>query len=205
MNFDLFRKNVDELASKSRILVGIVVLLSLIISIEGWVIATQSTRIVIVPPYLSKSVKVGYASANNAYYESFGLYVAELVGNLTPGNAPYVASALGKLFSSDAYQEVKSKVMTSAEEEKADNANFSFTAKRTIWQAANSTVFVEGVLHQINSSGEVVEKLSYTFAMQVRIEAGQPVLSSFQAYPGPARTIAWLIKNAPTVKKGGTN
>ncbi|PKY11831.1 type IV conjugative transfer system protein TraE [Acidithiobacillus marinus] len=205
MNFNLFRKNVDELSSKSRILVGVVVLLSIIIAIEGWVIATQSTRVVIVPPYLNKQVRVGYADADSAYYESFGLYVAELVGNLTPGDAKYVADALGKLFGAGSYQSVKSKVMTSAEEEKADNANFTFSARKTIWQSANNTVFVEGVLHQINSSGETVEKLPYTFQMQVHIEAGQPVLSSFEPYPGPAHTIAWLMKNAPKVKAGGTN
>lgn len=205
MNLDLFRKNLDELASKSRILLGLVVLLAGIIGFEGWVIATQSTRIVIVPPYLNQSVKVGYATADDAYYESFGLYVAELVGNLTPGDAKYVAHALGKLFGADAYEQVRSKVMTSAAEERADDANFTFSAGKTIWQAANHTVFVEGVLHQINSSGETVEKLPYTFQMQVRIEAGQPVLSSFEPYPGSAHTIAWEMEHQPKKTTGGAS
>lgn len=205
MNLDLFRKNFDNLVSKNRLYAATVVVLLVIVLMQEWTIATQSTRMVIVPPYLDKAAKVGFSSADKDYYESFGLYVAELVGNLTPGSAPYVAKALGKLFGPGSYNIVKGKVLASAAEEKADGANFSFTAHRTIWQPATSTVFVEGHLHQINSSGVEVENIPYTFEMRVHIEAGQPVLSSFTDYPGPAHTIAWLLRHQTSKKKGSSS
>lgn len=197
MNLGLFRKNFDGLISKNRLFGLVIILQCIIILTQWWALVTMSSRTVIRPPFLHNTSWVGWNSASKNYYESWGDYVAELVGNLTPGSAPYVAKDLAKLFGPNSYQIVKNKVLASAAEEKADGANFSFSIKETIWQKSNKTVFVEGKLRQINSSGTMVENLPYTFQMRVHMIAGKPVLSSFTPYPGPAHTIAWEMQHMP--------
>lgn len=201
MNFSIFKKTHDSLAQNNRIYLWVIVVLAVIVLVQQWNIVTLKTRVVLEPPYLDKAVKIGYASADANYYESWGLFVAELVGNLTPGDAGYVAKNLGKLFDSGDYQIVRGKVLASAAAERADQANFFFQAKKTIWQPVNHTVFVYGILSQINNDGVTVSKVHYTFSMGVHIEAGIPVLDNFDAYEGEPHTIKWLINKGKSGEK----
>ncbi|MHB1268707.1 MAG: TraE/TraK family type IV conjugative transfer system protein, partial [Acidithiobacillus ferriphilus] len=87
MNWGLFRKTYDKLAENSRLYLFVIVALVIVILSQQWMIFTMKTQTTLVPPYLDKAVNIGYATASADYYESWGLYVAELVGNLTPGDA----------------------------------------------------------------------------------------------------------------------
>ncbi|AEM49124.1 type IV conjugative transfer system protein TraE [Acidithiobacillus ferrivorans SS3] len=193
MNWGIFRKTYDKLAENSRLYLFVIVALVIVILSQQWMIFTIKTETRLVPPYLDRAVNIGYATASAGYYESWGLYVAELVGNLTPGDATYVANSLGKLFDANDFAIVKGKVLATAAAERGDQANFFFQAKRTIWQAANKTVFVYGLLSQINNLGQTVSKVHYTFSMAVHIEGGRPVLDNFNAYQGGPHTIKWAM------------
>ena len=202
MKFEIFKKDYDGLLRNNRAFLAIIAILGVIVLMQQWSIATEKTRVVLVPPYLDKAVKVGYASADADYYESWGLYVAELMGNLTPGDAPFVEKAMGKLFGGD-YAAVKAKIAQSAAEESNANANFAFEAKSVIWQAITKTVFVHGTLRQVNGSGRTIVAKPYTFSMRVHISAGRPVLDDFHSYTGSPHTIKWKL--AHITKKGGTS
>ncbi len=193
MKFDIFRKTYDSLAQNNKGYLLVIVALVMLLMMQEWTIVMDKTRVVLEPPYLNKAATIGYASADADYYESWGLYVAELVGNLTPGDASYVANSLGKLFGASDYAIVKGKVLASAAAERADQANFFFQAQRTTWQAANKTVFVYGLLSQINNLGQTVSKVHYTFSMAVHIDGGRPVLDGFNAYQGEPHTIKWMM------------
>lgn len=201
MLLSLFRKKFDDLAQNNKMFVWVIIALVVVILGQQWSLMTERTRVVLEPPYLDKAVNIGYSTADADYYESWGLFVAELVGNLTPGDASYVAKNLGKLFDANDYSLVKGKVLASAEAEAEDQANFFFQAKRTVWQPQNKTVFVYGLLSQINSVGQTVSKIPYTFSMSVHIEAGRPVLDSFNAYQGEPHTIKWLVTNGKSKAK----
>lgn len=201
MIFSLFKKTYDSLAQNNKLYFWIIVVLSVVILGQQWSLMTERTRVVLKPPYLDTAARIGYATASKNYYESWGLFVAELVGNLTPGDAHYVADNLGKLFDASDYAIVKAKVLASAAAEREDQANFAFHVKQTIWQPANKTVFVYGNLSQINSDGETISKIPYTFSMGVHIEAGRPVLDGFDAYQGEPHTIKWLISQGKTKGK----
>ncbi len=191
----LFVKGYEALIERNRIFLWIVVAQTVVILFLGWSLMVERVRVVDTPPYLDKAVRIGYATASKDYLDSWGLYVAELVGNLSPGSASYTADALGKLFSSDDFNAVKSKVLATAQLEKADNMTFVFDARKTIWQPENRTVFVYGHLKYINDYGRQTANIPYTFSMTVHIDAGRPVLGSFESYKGEPHTIAWVLKH----------
>ncbi|MEB8475613.1 type IV conjugative transfer system protein TraE [Acidithiobacillus ferriphilus] len=197
MNLKLFSLKIDTLLKNNAVLLAVVIVLTVLLAIFGWELAMAKRETILVPPELNKAVKIGYASADADYYKSWGLYVAELVGNLTPGNAPFVADNLGRLFDAASYQKVKQAVLSSAKEEAEEQANFVFDAQNVIWQPVNDTVFVQGLLYQINPEGQMVSKQKYTFQMSVHIQAGRPVLGGFEPYVGSPHTVAWNLKHLP--------
>lgn len=201
MKFNLFKKDYDGLLRNNRAFLVVIAVLSVIALMQMWTIATENTRVVLVPPYIDKAVKIGYATADADYYESWGLYVSELMGNLTPGDAPFVEKAMGKLFASTSFEGVKSRIAQSAAEEANAGANFAFEADSVTWQSITSTVFVHGTLRQVNGAGRTVVAQPYTFSMRVHIAAGRPVLDDFHSYVGPAHTIKWKM-NHISKKKG---
>ena len=201
MRLELFKKDYEGLLRNNRAFLMVIGVLAVVVLMQQWAIVTEKTRTVLVPPYIDKAVKIGYASADADYYEAWGLYVSELMGNLTPGDAPFVEKAMGKLFSSVSYEGVKSRIAQSAAEEANADATFAFEAKSVIWQGQTGTVFVHGMLRQVNGPGRTISATPYTFSMRVHIAAGRPVLDDFHSYVGSPHTIQWKLHHI--VKKQG--
>lgn len=146
----------------------------------------------LIPPRLDQQVRVGYASADAAYYKSWGLYVAELVGNISPGNASFVADALGRLFTSSDAQHVRTQVLAEGHSLEQNGSVMYFKAKKLVYDPATATVFVTGMQRQLSPDGSALSSQQFTYQMQVQIVEGQPVLTGLVAYPGEAHTKAWL-------------
>lgn len=146
----------------------------------------------LIPPRLDQQVRVGYASADAAYYKSWGLYVAELVGNISPGNANFVAEALGRLFTSSDAQHVRTQVLAEGHSLQQNGSVMYFKAKKLVYDPDTQTVFVTGTQRQISPDGSSLSAQEFTYQMQVKIVQGQPVLTGLTAYPGSAHTKAWL-------------
>ena len=58
------------------------------------------------PPTLSETAEVSRNQATQPYLESWGLYLAELMGNVTPGNVSFIRVAIEPLLSPAVYQQV---------------------------------------------------------------------------------------------------
>ncbi len=195
MKLQLFKQRIDLLSKNNAILVVAVGALSVVVVALAWDLAVAKRETILVPPMLSKEADIGYYRADADYYKSWALYVAEMVGNLTPGNYKFVADSLGRLFDAASYEKVKNLVLSSGQETKDSGLNFVFDANKVIWQRVNHTAFVQGLLYQVNGQGNPVSKQKYTFQMTVRIEEGRPVLANLQAYVGDPHTIAWEMKH----------
>lgn len=154
-------------------------------------ISSIRSRVILLPPYINQEMKIGYASASPSFYESWGLYVSELAGNLTPGNATYVRHMLRKLLAPVPYQAVNTAILSTVAQEKTDDVVTSFVVRRTIWQPQTKTVFVYGTLHQITPAGRYVASSNQTYQMNFRIHHGQPSITLMSWYPGIPHTIQW--------------
>lgn len=150
------------------------------------------TRVVLVPPRLTRQAKIGYGSASVPYYKAWGMYVSEMLGNLTPDNEGFVAKSLLPLMDAQTYQAVKMGLQAEKDKEIEYHVTTSFDATSIIWQPLTSTIFVSGYLHQISPSGRYVSGGAQTFQMNITVENGQPVISAFEGYPGAPHTLAWI-------------
>ena len=65
-----------------------------ITSLAAW---RTERSIILVPPTLTQEVEVTRTAASREFKESWGLFLAELLGNTTPANADFLKSAIEPL------------------------------------------------------------------------------------------------------------
>ncbi|MBN6742984.1 hypothetical protein JKG47_21345 [Acidithiobacillus sp. MC6.1] len=186
------KANVVLLAAVALLTVGNIFLASDILSTD--------TRVVLVPPHLSHEARIGYGSANVSYYKAWGMYVAEMVGNLTPANTKFVVDSLVPLMGPGTFQAVKTALYAEKDQEVEYHVTTAFDATSIIWQPITSTIFVTGDLHQISPTGRYTAGGVQTYEMKIRIRQGQPVITNFQDYPGIPHTLTWIEHQHPKKK-----
>ncbi len=94
MKFDVFLKSWQgtQLENRwQRFLIAVLVLSNLLLAVAAF---SRNTVVAIQPPTLSETAEVSRNQATQPYLESWGLYLAELMGNVTPGNVSFIRVAI---------------------------------------------------------------------------------------------------------------
>lgn len=205
MKWKIFSGDWESTKKANLVLLGAVAILAVAEIFLVMDLLNTDTRVVLVPPHLTKEARIGYGSANREYYKAWGMYVAEMVGNLTPDNANFVVQSLLPLMGPRTYQTVKTGIYAEKDQEIEYHVTTSFDTSGLIWQPMTSTVFVTGTLRQISPSGRYTASGVQTFEMNIRIQEGQPVITAFQEYPGAPHTLTWVEKHpqVPAKPKAG--
>lgn len=147
----------------------------------------QDKTIVMVPPDLSDEVQISRTAANQGYIESWALYLGQLLGNVTPGNADMVRQAMGPLLSSDIYQAAMSVMERQVYEIKENRVEQRFEPRRVLYEKSSGKVFVNGFGIVQGPVGEP-ERWEKTYEFIIDIVRHQPVVRHIQLYSGKPRT-----------------
>ena len=180
--FDMRRnwsQAIRDSASKN-VLIAILSLTSLL-AVFGWV--QQDKTVVLVPPNLDERTEVSLRHASMGYKKAWALTVAQLTGNITPGNADLVLDSLGELFSPDAYRSMSLSLATQVNEIKRDSLTVSFEPRQILYEPATDKVFVTGSFKSQGASGQPIQAIR-TYEFIVDIHLGRPWISRFAPYEG---------------------
>jgi conjugal transfer pilus assembly protein TraE len=142
-------------------------------------------RIVLSPPGLDRAESVGWKSASAGYVKSFGLYVATLIGNITPGNVAFVADNLSSFVDSSIYPDVRRKLLATAESRtfKETASATKFEPMAVHYEHETNRVFVSGRMTLISAGGAGAAQ-DVTYEMTIVIKDGLPVVTSLMSYDG---------------------
>lgn len=169
------------------------ILMAISITFLTWRITHQHDRIVIVPPNLSEKAHISWSAANRQYYESFGLYVATLIGNITPKNVEFVADSVSRFMSPRIYPNVRSQLIALAKDSfvsTSTNASY-FSPRKVVFEEETSKVFVVGELVTVGFRS-VSERKPVVYEMEIHIENGLPLITGFTSYEGSEpHTLKW--------------
>ncbi len=183
MNFSEFRKSwsqaVRESASKNLVIGALVATNAL--AVVGW-FRTKET-IVLVPPSLDERMEVSASHASVGYKKAWALMVAELCGNVTPGNADLVLRTLGELLAPGTYRAIAADLATQIADIKRDSLTVSFEPRQILYEPATNKVFVTGQFASQGVSGSPISAIR-TYEMTVDIRLGRPWITSFRPYAG---------------------
>ncbi len=166
-----------------------VLLLTNFLSVWGWFSSTET--IVLVPPTLDDRVVVSADEASDGYKTAWALYVAELLGNITPGNADFVGDQISGIFAPAAFRDMSDAFLEQIAAITEDRITVEFEPREVIFEGASGKVFVYGAFRAAGPGG-APDEFNRTFEMRVDMRFGRPWITHFAAYEDLPRTIEEL-------------
>jgi len=151
-------------------------------------------RLVIIPPHLDEKAVIAWDTANKEYMESFGLYVASLVGNIQPRSANFIIEAISAFMDPRIYPEFRRQAMAIVNDPvfKSSGAIMTFLPSQIQYEAETSRVFVLGNLVTKTNNRDQQKKVIYEVGMSIK--EGRPFVTHFTSYEGTIpRTVSWHI------------
>ncbi len=164
-------------------------IVSNLVAVLGWFQSHQS--IVLVPPWLDDRVEISADDASVSYKRAWAHFVAMQMGNVSPGNADFVRSAVEGLMSPGTFRTLQQALTQQVADIKADSLTVSFEPNEILHEVATDKVFVYGRFQSEGPTGEP-HKFMRTFEMTIDIRFGRPWVMQFAVYAGEPHTQAWL-------------
>jgi conjugal transfer pilus assembly protein TraE len=207
MDFSRFGKNWDLALRNNAGLLIANVLMAVALSVTSVLAFYNRERIVLVPPRLDDKMTVAWNNAGAEYFKAFGLFVATLLGNITPANSKFVADQLSTFIEPKLYAPIRTQVLAYADDPRfARAASFNyFSPQKVAWEPATSKVFVLGTITMSSFNPQISGPYEYrtvVYEFQFSMNDGRPLIVDFNSYPGTeARTLAWIEKNQRTLER----
>lgn len=191
MQLSRFKKTWGEAlrdsATKNMVIAALI--LANIIAVFGWFQSKQT--VVLVPPGLNEEVTVSASAASAGYKKAWALYVATLLGNVTPGNADFVMETTGELLAPDVFRAIRELLAEQVRDIKDDSLTVSFEPRQVSYEPETEKVFVYGMFQSRGPSG-TPQSFTRTYEMNIDMRFGRPWITSFRPYSGLPRTVAYL-------------
>jgi len=169
----------------SRVIIIVLLVICVITLLAAW---RTERSIILVPPTLTKEVEVTRMSASSEFKESWGLFLAELLGNTTPANADFLKTAIEPLLAPDIYRSVLDAMTDQIKAIKMDRVAISFTPRHVDYETQTNKVFVSGELKsQGPSSKPDIKPRTYEFIIAIKNYG--PRLEFIDVYPDNPRTL----------------
>jgi len=150
--------------------------------------------VILVPPGLNKEVEVTRNRASAEFKQAWGLFLSELLGNITPGTVDFIRQTLAPMLASSIYQEVMEDLTRQVEEIKRNQVSLSFQPAEVLYEEETDKVFVTGRLRAQGPGSRPVDTIR-TYEFIVDINDYRPLIRHIDGYPGRPRTKEQL-KNA---------
>ena len=129
-------------------------------------------------PLMDARARIQSEHASQAFYEWWGLSLAELLGNLNPGNLPFVETHIQSLLSPQLKQQVQTTLNQQFHQLQQDQASLSFEPLNLVYEQASHTIEISG--NASLASGHQRLSGSKTFRFQLDVLHYRPVLTALQ-------------------------
>ena len=181
MNLVRFRQTWQRLVTENRFHRGLLSAL-LATNLLTLIALLQAERtVVLVPPILESQVNVARASASQEVKEAWGLFVTELLGNVTPTNAPFLRQTLEPLLSPNLRRAVAAILDDQVEALQRDRVSVRFAPELVQYESGTDRVRVSGK-QVITGPGADPVTRPRTYEVQVAFRHYRPLITHLDAY-----------------------
>jgi conjugal transfer pilus assembly protein TraE len=156
--------------------------------LTGIAVLRTDRTVVLLPPALQKEVEISRREASSSLKESWALYLAELLGNVTPANGDFIEKNVAPLLAPGIYREVTEALSEQIRALKVDRVAVSFKPKQVFYEAETDKIFVTGdhVTQGPNSHPEIRGR---TYEFRILFKDYRPLLDSIDVYADEPRTL----------------
>ena len=184
MTLTRFRQTWQTLVAENRFHRGILFAL-LTTNLLTLIALLQAERtVVLVPPILEQLVNVARETASQAVQEAWGLFVTELLGNVTPTTAPFLRQTLEPLLSPALRREIAEVLETQVAELRRDRVSVRFTPETIQFDPATDRVRVSGKQILTGPGADPITRPRH-YEVQVMFRHYRPIITYLDAYSDP--------------------
>lgn len=168
-----------------RIAVAALLLSNLLVSCSA---LNRDEVVTVVPPTLTEKSWVSKSQSDGEYTDAWALYIAMLLGNVTPHNAAVVKDAIGPILDESIYQETMTVLDKQIHQIRQDRVSLSFEPQKVLRDNVNAHKFY--VTGRSVSEGPAGDKKrnNRTYEFELKIRDYKPVLTWIGTNSGDART-----------------
>ncbi|QMI49771.1 TraE/TraK family type IV conjugative transfer system protein [Burkholderia sp. MBR-1] len=203
MNLKRFKLNWDTMESlaRSSMILNLILGVGLLMAIGK--ILQMHERIVLTPPHLTEKAEIAWNAANEGYMKPWGLFVASMLGSITPGTSTFIRDALEPFFDPAIWPQISTQIMSINDDPSYTRTGTInvFTPKDLIWEPGTQKIFVHGTLATTAYRNTTIPLAQFdvTYEMVMQIRRGLPMITGFTSYIGMPRTLKWRLTHAAEV------
>ncbi len=168
----------------NRLIIAALIIVLFIVAIKAF---TKETVVIMQPPTLAEEGWLESNKSSQSYQEAWGVFMATLVGNVTPASVVFLKERIGPLLSPAIYSDVMSALESQANQIRNDRISLRFEMNQVHYEAETGKVFVYGNSYSKGVSG-LEDRKERTYEYIVRINRYQPVFEYMATYEGRPRS-----------------
>ncbi len=149
-------------------------------------LALRRDAVVLVPPHLAGEARIVSGRVTSGYARAWGLFLAELIGNISPDNLEFVSKSLGPIISPAVYRRITDLMNVQAQEIMADHISIGFEPRVVTFEESGSMVYVTGQTRISGPSGPARSFLR-TYEFSIAMDGFRPMLEWIDMYEGNPR------------------
>lgn len=143
-------------------------ILAVALLVSTYSLSNQTPIITVLPPSMTESAKLSHNDANTATKKAYGLYVAQMLGNVHPGTVTFLVSAIEDVLHPSIYHDVKESVMDQVNVIEQENLSISFEPRSAdYWKDTDRVVVYGNRITEGRGDNKTTEQVTYEFEVQV--------------------------------------
>jgi conjugal transfer pilus assembly protein TraE len=143
---------------------------------------------VVTPPTLSEKAEIARKTASTGYKQAWGLYIAELLGNITPNNVDFIIDSLTSMMAPDLVSKFRVFAATEADKIKKNGITGQYEPRDVRFEKATDKIFITGQQRLDTPGTSAAAPFTRVFEVKISIKQGMPVVTHFDTYAGMPRT-----------------
>jgi len=186
MKLDVFMRDWAGTRAQNRWLFPTVAALSACVLVQTFALMSRDEIVVLVPPELSAEMEVAGSRADQDYTKAWGLHIATLIGNVTPGNGAFIKESVYPLLSPEVHDQVTTIIERQLDQLDRHRVALRFEPRRVVQKGNRVFVFGYGVTSAVGGSEQ--KRTKRTYEVELEIERHRPVIRYMSTYEGEPRT-----------------
>lgn len=158
---------------------------ALVLSNAVLAIAATSTQetVVMVPPYMASTERLGPDEASAGLKESWAQHVALLLGNVTPATSKHLKDQIARITSPRAFPQMLEQIDEQAKKIEEEGLSITFTPTAVFYLKGQDKVVVSGN-YAIRGARSEEQTMVRTYEMGFDVESHAVTLRSLSVYEG---------------------
>lgn len=193
MKLSDFLKTWDGVQDENRFSRKIMVVLTACLLVSLIMLFNKTERIILQPITLTENGWLEVDEASISYKESWGTYLAILLGNVTPATLDFIRERIEPLLSSGIYNSVVTAMERQAADIRENRASFRYELRSVKYEIATQKTFAHGYSYEVGAAGDE-KRFEKTFEFKMRVRNYLPEITYMTTYNGPPRTEKILQK-----------